>query len=144
VRGRERDGIVAPEDREKLAKEITAKLGKWIDAESGNPVVTQPLVREDIYSGAQLQNAPDILVGYGPDYRASWATTSGEVPNILLEPNINEWSGDHCVDSRLVPGVLLANIPIRKKNADLRDLTAAIVAYFDISLPAQLEGTPVF
>jgi predicted AlkP superfamily phosphohydrolase/phosphomutase len=144
VKGRDKNGIVEPEDREALAQEITAKLARWVDEDTGNLVVTQPLTREEAYSGPQLENAPDILVGYGAGYRASWATTSGEIPAVLLEPNINEWSGDHCVDARLVPGVLLTNRPLQMQSADLRDLTAAIVAYFGIELPEQLEGQPVF
>ena len=101
-------------------------------------------MREDIYSGSQLDNAPDVVVGYGLSYRASWATTSGKIPDILLEPNKNEWSGDHCIDARLVPGVLLSNKALLLEQADLRDVTAAIIAYFDIAMPDQIEGKPVF
>ncbi len=144
VKGRDKNGIVSPEDRAALAQEITVKLGQWVDADTGNRVVSQPLTREEAYSGPQVENAPDILVGYGPDYRASWATTSGEIPDVLFEPNMDEWSGDHCVDARLVPGVLLTNQSLIMERADLRDLTAAIVAYFGVDLPQQLEGRPVF
>jgi len=144
VQGRERDGIVDPADREALAREIAVRLGQWTDEDTGEHIVTQPLVREDIYSGDQLDNAPDVVVGYGFGYRASWATTSGKIPDNLLEPNDNEWSGDHCIDARLVPGVLLSNKALLLEQADLRDLTATIIAYFDIALPDQIEGKPVF
>jgi predicted AlkP superfamily phosphohydrolase/phosphomutase len=144
VAGREQQGIVPPAEREALAREIAAKLGAWIDEKSSQAIVTQPLVREDIYAGPELPNAPDILVGYGSGFRASWATTSGETPEILLEPNSEEWSGDHCVDSRLVPGVLLANRPLIVEHPDLKDVTAAIVTLFGMEQPGQFEGEPAF
>jgi predicted AlkP superfamily phosphohydrolase/phosphomutase len=144
VKGRERDGIVSPADREALAREIAARLGDWVDESTGDPIVTQPLVREDAYSGPELDAAPDVVVGYGPGYRASWSTTSGKIPAVLLEPNDDEWSGDHCIDSREVPGILLASQPLLQRQADLRDLTASIINYFDIKLPEQIEGKPVF
>lgn len=144
VRGRERDGIVDPADREALAREIAGKLGEWVDESTGTHVVTEPLVREDAYSGSHVAEAPDVLVGYARGYRASWATTSGEIPAILFEPNDNEWSGDHCMDSSTVPGVLLASEPLLRETVDLRDLTAAIVNYYGIELPEQIEGKPAF
>jgi len=52
---------------------------------------------------------PDLVVGYERGYRASWQTTLGAVPIELLEPNRQKWSGDHCIDPALVPGVLFAN-----------------------------------
>jgi len=143
VAGREREGIVAPEEREALAQEIVAKLAKWRD-EDDQLVITQPLTREDIYSGTELDSAPDVLVGYAPGYRASWATTSGKIPADLFEVNMDEWSGDHCIDSTAVPGVLLTNRPIQLRKPDLKDLTAAIIAYFGVDLPEQIEGKPAF
>ncbi|MGI9308740.1 MAG: alkaline phosphatase family protein [Gammaproteobacteria bacterium] len=144
VKGRERDGVVDPTDREALAREIAGKLGKWVDESTGQPIVTQPVVREDVYSGPHVEEAPDVLVGYASGYRASWATTSGEIPAGLLEPNDHEWSGDHCMDSTVVPGVLLSTEALIQKQGDLRDLTASIISYFEIEAPAQLEGKPVF
>ena len=143
VQGRERDGIVSPAEREALAREIVAKLAEWKDPETGERIVTQPLAREDIYSGPHVANAPDVLVGYAKGYRSSWATTSGETPAELLEPNINEWSGDHCMDSATVPGVLLATKPMLREQADLKDLTAAILGYYGVTAP-QVEGKPAF
>ena len=144
VKGRERDGIVAPADRAALAREIVAKLAQWKDSATDAHVVTQPAIREDIYAGPHVESAPDVLVGYAEGYRASWATTSGEIPAELLEPNLHEWSGDHCMDSTAVPGVLLSTRPLRLKNPDLRDLTATILTYYNVALPAQVEGNSVF
>ncbi|MDP6675703.1 MAG: alkaline phosphatase family protein, partial [Gammaproteobacteria bacterium] len=139
TRGRERDGLVAPQEREAMAREIAAKLGTWKDPESGDLVVTQPLVREDAYSGPHLDKAPDVIVGYARGYRASWATGTGKVPALLLEDNDREWSGDHCMDSRTVPGVLLSNQRLMKKNASLQDMSGTILRYFEIEPPPAMQ-----
>jgi predicted AlkP superfamily phosphohydrolase/phosphomutase len=144
VRGRERSGIVPPEERAALAREIAAKLAGWQDPQSDAAVVTQPLVREDIYRGSHVEDAPDIIVGYGHGFRASWDTTTGKIPAELIVDNDAEWSGDHCMDARLVPGVLLANRPLQAGEADLRDLPVSILSYFGIRPPSQMTGRPVF
>ena len=144
VRGRERFGIVDPGEREALAREIAAKLQQWTDERTGRAVVTQPVVREDVYSGPHVAEAPDIIVGYARGYRASWATTSGKVPAGLIEDNKEEWSGDHAMDAREVPGVVLSNRPIKIEKADLRDLTVSILVHFGVAPPEQMQGRSIF
>lgn len=145
VRGRERYGIVPSAERAALAREIADRLKGWTDGPGGPQVVSQPLLREEIYHGPHVDEAPDILVGYARGYRASWATTSGEVPAGLLIDNDDEWSGDHCMDARAVPGILLSNRPLKTNvPADLSDLTVSILASFGVNPPDQMKGTSVF
>ncbi len=145
VQGRERDGIVPTAEREALAREIVAKLGTWRDPDTGALVVTQPLVREDIYHGPRVTEAPDVLVGYAAGYRSSWGSSTGKVSALLLEPNTEPWSGDHCMDSRAVPGILLANRPLQADAAPtLRDLPVTILQFFGIQSPPEMTGKPVF
>jgi predicted AlkP superfamily phosphohydrolase/phosphomutase len=144
VQGRERNGIVPPGEREELARKIAAELETWIDPETGEAVVTQPRLREDIYHGPHVASAPDIIVGYARGYRASWATSTGKIPATLIEDNDKEWSGDHCMDSRAVPGVLLSNRPLKDENANLRDIPVSVLNYFGIKAPSQMNGRAVF
>lgn len=144
VSGREKNGIVAPAEREALAREIAARLETWTDPETGEAVVTQPLVREDVYHGPHVAAAPDIIVGYARGYRASWATSTGKIPATLIEDNDKEWSGDHCMDARAVPGVLLSNRPLKAADANLRDMPVSILHHFGIKAPPQMGGREVF
>ena len=145
VRGRERYGIVAPGERAALAREIADKLATWTDGPDGPRVVTQPLLREEAYHGPHVEEAPDILVGYARGYRSSWATSTGEVPEGLIIDNDAEWSGDHCMDSRVVPGILLSNRPLRTgQPADLKDMPVSILARFGVAAPEQMKGHSVF
>ncbi len=140
VQGRERHGIVPPGEREALAREIAAALLEWRDPQGNQPVVTQAAVREDVYRGARLAEAPDVVVGYAWGYRSSWATSTGKVAAVLLEDNDAPWSGDHCMDSRAVPGVLLASRPLATQAGDLRDLPVTILRYFGLAAPEQMQG----
>jgi predicted AlkP superfamily phosphohydrolase/phosphomutase len=144
TRGRERFGIVEPAAREALAREIAQALNSWTDPNTKERVITQAVVREDVYHGPHVSFAPDIIVGYARGYRASWATTTGKVPNRLIEDNLQEWSGDHCMDSRSVPGVLVSSHPISAAPADLRDLTVTILDFFGVQVPPQMKGHSVF
>jgi predicted AlkP superfamily phosphohydrolase/phosphomutase len=144
VRGREKNGIVPRSERLALAQEIAAKLETWVDPENAERVVTHAALREDVYHGAHVRAAPDLLVGYGRGYRASWGTTSGKVPEGLLEDNDREWSGDHCMDARVVPGVLLSNRALKVDDPHLQDLPVSILAAFGVEAPKQMTGRPVF
>jgi hypothetical protein len=144
VRGREKHGIVSPKQRAALAQKLAQELGNWVDEETGQKVVTQVTLREQAYHGPFVEAAPDIIVGYAPGYRASWDTTTGKVPLKLIEPNIDEWSGDHCIDSRAVPGVLLSNRPLRASSGGLADLTVSVLGYFGVAPGPGMHGKAMF
>lgn len=144
VRGREKYGVVEPSERASLASRIAMELRAWTDEAEDRKVVTEVALREQIYHGPHVDKAPDILVGYARGYRASWATTTGKVPGVLFEDNIHEWSGDHCIDSREVPGVFLSSRPLKADKADLRDLPVTILAHFGIQAPEQMQGRSLF
>ncbi len=58
----------------------------------------------------QSSKAPDLVVGYGSGYRGSWQTAIGGVPaGDVITDNVKKWSGDHCCDGALVPGVFFCN-----------------------------------
>ncbi len=107
--GREGQGIVEPGEVEALKAEISAGLDEWADQKTGEPVVRRVFDAEETYHGPERADAPDMVVGYHRGYRASWQTTLGAIPKPLMEPNRQKWSGDHCIDPALVPGVLFAN-----------------------------------
>ncbi|AKS41524.1 Type I phosphodiesterase / nucleotide pyrophosphatase superfamily [Wenzhouxiangella marina] len=108
--GREARGIVAADEREDLLDELSRGLATWRD-EDGSPVVSNTFLGQEIYPGPFQDQAPDLVIGYASGYRASWQTTLGGAPLPLLENNLQPWSGDHCIDPALVPGVLFLSFP---------------------------------
>lgn len=144
VAGRERFGIVPASERLNLASEIASQLKGWTDSATGLPVVTRPSLREEIYRGPYLAEAPDIIVGYGDGYRGSWATSKGQTAAVLLEDNRDEWSADHCVDPAIAPGVLVSNLRLTTASPQLTDLTVGMLDYFRVERDPAMRGTSPF
>ena len=123
VAGRESQGIVDPADVPALKDEIAGKLTGWTDPERDQPVVRRVFDGLEIYPGSQDNDeTPDLVVGYHRGYRASWQTTLGAIPPKLMEPNRQKWSGDHCIDPELVPGVLFTSFEPDREVESLLDI----------------------
>jgi len=144
LRGREANGIVAPgSEADALIKEINAKLLALKDPQSGLPLIARMDVASEVYRGPYSRTGPDILVGYNRGYRAGWKTILGAFPPDVLEDNTNPWSGDHCMDYTLVPGVLLSNRKIAAYTPALTDIAPTILAEFGIAKPSDMMGQSV-
>jgi hypothetical protein len=122
LRGREALGIVRPDDADALKREISDKLTRWRDPDTGEPVVLTVYDGDEVYQGRRAADAPDLVVGYGRGYRASWQTALGGVPGPLIEDNARKWSGDHCIDPPLVPGVLFTSFEPESQVASITEV----------------------
>jgi len=145
LRGRERNGIVSSgKDAEALIAEIKQKLLQVKDPKSGLPVITRVDRASEVYQGPHAGSGPDLLVGYNRGYRAGWKTILGSFPADEIEDNTNPWSGDHCMDYTLVPGVLLSNRRISSGSPALTDIAPTILAEFGITKRPDMMGKSIF
>jgi predicted AlkP superfamily phosphohydrolase/phosphomutase len=145
LHGRERGGIVEPGvQADQLLQEIKNKLLAVRDPVHQQIVITRIDRASEVYQGPYSQQGPDLLVGYNRGYRAGWQTILGNFPTDVLENNTNPWSGDHCMDYTLVPGVLLSNRPVDAPNPALTDIAPTIFAQFGISQPKGMMGHSIF
>ena len=141
LKGREREGIVEPgEEAMRLKKEIKAKLLKVRDDERGQTPVKDAFIREEIYRGPYVENAPDVIVGYRIGYRVSWESAVNYVGDKLVTDNTRMWSGDHCFTRDQVPGIFLCNHRIGEKDPGLIDIAATVFAAFGIPKPSFIDG----
>jgi hypothetical protein len=85
------------------------------------------------FSNEHLDIAPDIIVGYNWGYRSSWVSPLGSFPREIIVDNDRTWSGDHAMDYRLVPGVLITNKKISMEQPGLWDLTVGILDEYGIA-----------
>jgi predicted AlkP superfamily phosphohydrolase/phosphomutase len=140
-KGREKNGCVEPADAESLEQELVLKLKQVRDPETGDQVITNVFRASEIYSGPHVTLAPDLIVGYNRNYRASWDTILGGFPRELVLDNRDAWSGDHCIDPQFVPGVLLSSRRLESQTPRLEDLAPTILTAFHASVPASMTGT---
>ena len=145
LQGRERYGIVPRRTQaQALRAEIAARLEELRDPLTGSPVVARAHQATEVYSGPKVRDAPDLLIGYARGYRVGWASVLGGVSRVTLEDNTEPWSGDHCVEPALVPGVLLSNKKIAAESPELRDVAPTILAEFQVARPENMEGRSLF
>jgi len=139
--GRERDGIVSPEDAEAVTADIKRGLTGLVDSDRGSVAIRGVSSRGEIYSGAYAAESPDLVVNFAEGYRVSWATALGGVPAGLCEDNVKKWGGDHIIDPTLVPGVLFMNRSFDGDAARLVDLAPTILAALGVPKGSAMEGT---
>jgi predicted AlkP superfamily phosphohydrolase/phosphomutase len=140
-KGRESQGIVAAgRETAALQAELAAKLSGLRDEVRERTGIREAWASNSLYTGPYLAAAPDVIVGYADGYRASWDAAVGKVSPTVFVDNEKAWSGDHCVDPNLVPGVLLSNLKIDAEDPGIEDMAPTALDLFGIEPPAHMEG----
>ena len=145
LKGRESRGTVEPgEEAKRLKAEMIGKLNGLTDSDKGAVGLREVFDTAELYDGPYAGNAPDLLIGYNAGYRTSWDCATGVVAGPIFEDNVKAWSGDHCIDPRLVPGVLFSNFKIDEDDPALIDIAPTALRLFGIEPPKHMEGKTLF
>lgn len=142
--GRERNGAVGPgRERDELIAELVSRLESVVDPENGAKVLKKAYTAKELYTGAYVKNAPDLVMGYAWGYRGADESALGEMPAGLVADNMRRWSGDHASDYTNLPGILVANRKVMRENPALHDLTLTVLKHFGIEKQEQMVGSLV-
>ncbi len=137
IAGREKNGILRRgAESAAVMKKLGEDLSQFRDPADGRQVV-------ESVTATHADAGPEMIVGYGRSYRASWQTALGAVPSSVLEDNTDAWIGDHCINPDDVPGVLLSNRPLRVEGPELKDLTVTILGLFGAPPTTGMTGRSV-
>lgn len=146
VEGREGQGIVPSDQAAALADEIADKLAALVDPDVGRPAVRKCYPAHRV-KGPYADQSPDVIVGYHAGWRISWEGARGIADRVVFSDNTKAWSGDHCIDPELVPGVLIANraldLPAEHARAGkphIIDLAPTLLDLFGIDPPRHMDG----
>ncbi len=140
-KGREVKGIVSPgEEAKALKRELIEKLNGLKDDQNGDVAINTLYDQDEVYSGPYKENAPDLIMGYNEGYRVSWDSVKGKVNKIVFEDNEKAWSGDHCIDPKVVPGVFFCNQRINSENPSIMDIAPTALQLFGVEVPAHMDG----
>ena len=141
LKGREAQGTVAPgAEAAALKAELVRRLTALKDGPNGPAAIVRVYDRDAVYFGPYKDNAPDLIIGYNEGYRASWDGVTGIVNAAVIEDNTKAWSGDHCIDPALVPGVLFSSLKLKTDKPSIMDIAPTALELFGIDPPAHMDG----
>lgn len=143
LKGKYAHGIVEPgAEAERLREEIAQRLAPLVDPLTGTRAIKRVYQAAKVYRGPYKDHAPDLIVGYDRGYRVSWEAAIGRTTTQVFHANTKAWSGDHCVDPSVVPGVLFCNRPIEVDHPRLLDVGPTVLKLFGAAIPDYVDGKP--
>jgi predicted AlkP superfamily phosphohydrolase/phosphomutase len=141
LKGKYSQGIVEPgAEADKLRDEIAGRLGLLVDPKNGASAIKNVYVAPKVYRGPYKENGPDLIPGYQRGYRISWDTAVGKTTASVFHDNTKPWSGDHCIDPTLVPGVLFCNHKVQTEKPRLMDIGPTVLSMFGVPVPEYMDG----
>ncbi|MFB3903428.1 MAG: alkaline phosphatase family protein [Acidobacteriota bacterium] len=140
-KGREARGIVNPDGELRALKaRLARELDGLCDPATSEIAITRTIDTERAFPGPYANEGPDLLVCYNRGFRSSWDCATGRVTEEVFEDNRKPWSGDHCMDPELVPGVLFSNRPLKVEKPDIKDIAPTVVQLFGVPVPSYMKG----
>jgi predicted AlkP superfamily phosphohydrolase/phosphomutase len=144
LRGREPEGIVEPgEEYDQLCRYLIDELKACRDARTGRRVVDGAFSRDEIYSGDQVESAPDISIRWRTDFVISGLATedNDDQPHAeteALPPALN--NGGHRMNGILImEGENIAK-GVELKAASIMDVAPTILHLCGVDIPANMDG----
>ncbi len=144
-KGRETGGIVEEgEELQALKVEMAEKLRKLQDPDRNCSAIREVFDATKHVAGPYTYEAPDLLIGYEAGYRHSWDCAVGCTSENVFSDNTKSWSGDHCMDPRIVPGIFFCNRKINTETPNILDLAPSMLKLFGVPVPSYMQGKSLF
>lgn len=141
MKGREAQGIVSPGDETAvLKKELFSRLSGLRDEKEDKVAINKIYDKDKLPPGPYKDNCPDFIVGYNEGYRVSWDSVTGKVNDTLFEDNTKAWSGDHCIDPLVVPGIFFSNQALKIEKPSIVDIAPTALDLFGLKPPKHMDG----
>lgn len=137
LKGREGQGIVSNKDV--VIDKIISGLENLTDSDTKKQVLNA-YKGNKIYHGQNMDNAPDIVVGFYPGYRMAWENAVGGFSSSTITVNTRKWKGDHIIDPQFVPGVFFSNFKVQETSIVQFDIAPTILDGLGLRIPDIMEG----
>ncbi len=139
VRDREPDGVIAPEDYDRVRDEIAAKLEALPDHE-GRPMGTKVFRPEQIYR-ATNNVAPDLIVYFGDlNWRSVGSLGTGEI--YTFENDTGPDDANHAQEGIFIMrGQGIA--PGLRADMQITDVGPTALSRMGLAIPSEMIGTPI-
>jgi predicted AlkP superfamily phosphohydrolase/phosphomutase len=137
VRGREPEGIVAPEDYETVRADLAARLAAIPD-EKGDPIGTKVFTPEEVYPEVNGV-APDLIVHFGDLAWRSVGTVGGDEGIHTFENDTGPDDANHAQDGLYV--LAGAGIPAAGRvDGHLLDIAPTLLEILELPAPESMRG----
>jgi len=143
TRGVRPQGIVEPGAEYEVVRErIIQQALALRDPESGDAVIHAAYKREELYHGARLSHAPDIILHTDRARYVSFGHADFG-SNKLIEPSIGQ-TGHHTMDGIVI--LRGARIPAgtRLEGANIVDIAPTVLALMGLPVPETMDGKVLF
>jgi predicted AlkP superfamily phosphohydrolase/phosphomutase len=138
VRGKRPHGIIAPADVPQERDRLASLIESLRDPRTGELVVERVHRAEDIYSGPELEHAPDLIV----ELREGWSgdATMNLSDTVFADSPANHSSDHHNRSAFLACG---PGVPAGQISARLQDVAPTVLRALGVPLPSGLDGSPL-
>ncbi|UCH93417.1 MAG: alkaline phosphatase family protein, partial [Candidatus Aminicenantes bacterium] len=141
LQGRESSGCVAPGDKRRVMQDIKKMLLSFKDPVTGRHPIGNVIITEDNYKGEFLDRGPDLVVGCNRTYGLNYGCALGRIGKQVVMDNLLHWTGDHIIDPRQVPALLMSNFRISTRDLPMIwDVAPTILKLFGIPRPVAMRG----
>jgi len=142
TRGVRPQGIVEPgAEYEAVRASIIHRALALRDPESGDAVIRAAYRREELYHGAQLARAPDIILHTDRAKYVSFGHADFG-SNKLIEPSVGQ-TGHHTMEGIVIlrgPGIPAGQ---RIEGAHIIDVAPTVLSLMNLPIPDQMDGKPL-
>ena len=156
VQGREKNGIVKPDEMAAVSAELSQALLDWRHPETGEPVVEEVYTLSEIHSGEFMDRGSDLVTGFMPYYRVSWKTNGGKMDLVevdgevvagpVIVDNTSNWSGGHpSVAEHQVRGLFFSSVPmdLPSEGPNLLHIAPTVLDLLGVEVPAEMDKAPL-
>lgn len=135
--GREPDGIVEPENYERVRQDLIDTLRK-VETSDGVPLFDSVLPREEVFSGQLLEDAVDVVTVPNDFeyYLTTWVTDG-----IFEVPEGPAW--DHTRNGIVVASGTAVDSSVPVENPHLFDVAPTVLSTLDVPFNDRMDGNPL-
>jgi len=141
VKGREENGVIEPEDYERVRDEIKEGL-ESIKGPDGQDIGTRAFKPQEIYKGKFVEEAPDLIVYFGDlDWRATGSVGHDSLYSFETEIGPDDAvHAQHGIFIMKAPGVEAMG---RVEGLHIMDGAPTVLSLLDIPVPDDMEGKSI-
>jgi predicted AlkP superfamily phosphohydrolase/phosphomutase len=141
VKGRDRDGVVEPDEYQAVCRDIANALYELRDKEGGRPLIKQVTLTHETFHGPYLEQLPDLTVLW--DQSFAWSTVySPRFGTLEIKQQDSRTGGHSSHGFVLMTGPdIPANLEL--PHSSIYDIAPTVLQAANVPIPEDMDGHPL-